>query len=147
MQTWIISSNFKKSAKLLDRKRLGAQIYEGIHILSSLLNCNNKLVNSKRNIANHPASKLWKDFESELLYYIYCHLREWLSRGYKTDINLKNYKMLKSRIKLKNNVPYWITNNLIETHKSVLFKKDDYYKGIWQNVNIELNMRYDWRVI
>lgn len=47
MQTWITDKDFFKSAANLDRRRLGAQLYEGIHVLASLLEVNDKLVTPK----------------------------------------------------------------------------------------------------
>jgi hypothetical protein len=68
MQTWLTDSDFSLSASNLDTKRLNAQIYEGIHILSSLLDVNDKLINPKRNVKNHPASKLWVGYQKQLLF-------------------------------------------------------------------------------
>lgn len=57
MQTFITDKNYSISASNLDNKRLGAQIYEGIHILASLLDVNDKLVTPKRSVKNHPVAK------------------------------------------------------------------------------------------
>jgi len=144
MQTFITDYDFSKSAKNLDRKRLGSQIYEGIHILASLLDKNEDLINPKRDVSNHPAAKLWIGYERELMNYIKVHMVEWADRGYSSDINIGNYLMLAAYILPFDNVPYWVTDELIETHRSVLVKKDKlYYKEIFGYVAIK-EMRYTW---
>jgi hypothetical protein len=95
VQTRITDKDFYKSASNLSRQHLQAQIYEGIHILASLLDVNDKLVNPKRNVKNHPASKLWMGYELNLLNYIMIHIREWkINRKYKCPVNEKNYYII-----------------------------------------------------
>ena len=126
MQSWILDKDFYKSASYLDRNRLQANIYENIHILASLLDVNDKLVNPKRNVKNHPASKLWIGYEGILLDYIYCHLQKWNRLGYRQGVNYKNFKILRLEvlINLIDPIPLWITDELIETHRSVLIQKE-----------------------
>lgn len=128
MQTWITDKDFYKSAYNLDTKRLGSQTYEGIHILASLLDVNDKLVNPKRNVKNHPVSKLWVGYEYELLCYIRKHLDNWHDRNYDSIINETNYKIIcmivVKRFKTHFEVPSWITDELIQVHRSVLIQKE-----------------------
>lgn len=157
MQTWITDFNFTKSALNLDKKRFYAQIYEAIHILASLLDVNDKLVNPKRSVKNHPAAKLWKTDEDVLLHYIKCHSHIWkinlkMPLGYyRKTITGRNIKILNKIIKnkqfnFKDEYPKWITEKLITTHRSVLIqKKPDYYKHLWPNCPENLKMRYDWK--
>jgi hypothetical protein len=137
---------------MLDSKRLGAQIYEGIHILASLLGVNDKLVNPKRDVNNHPAARLWKGYEDELMYYIIEHQRSWNYRyAFKEDsINNQNIRILMKVLnydfrEYKDPLD-WITDELIEVHRSVLYaKKPEYYSNVFSQVTEGLNMRYDWR--
>jgi len=154
MQTWITDFSFSKSAQNLDNKRLHTQIYEGIHIFASLLDINNKLVNPKRSIKNHPTAKLWKGYELNLWIYIYFHRMEWKNRGYKNTITEKNimiivkylYKFNDNNLAYKNGNPDWITEELVTTHRSVLIqKKPEHYRKLWPDVPDDLQMRYDWR--
>lgn len=133
MQTWILNHNFHVSASKLDRRRLGAQIYEGIHVLSSLLGVNDKLVTPKRSVINHPVSKFWKGYELDLLCYIRYHMIEWYKRGYKSEINEKNYLFLYKELS-KNDFEHIgsnpkITDNLIKLHKQILINKDQNLYG------------------
>lgn len=130
MQTWITDKDFYKSATNLDKKRLHSQIYEAIHILASLLDCTDKLVNQKRNVKNHPSSILWLGYEVELLCYIHYHIRVWQQLKHKTKINNKNFNKLVYRLNYdirkpyNHNSPPWITDELIMTHRSVLIQKE-----------------------
>lgn len=144
MQTWLTDRDFHKSAKGLDRSRLGANLYESIHILASLLKLNHKLVTPKRDVSSHPASKLWIGYERILGAYIYAHIEEWVSRGYKCDINLKNYHMITKELDRGiYYTPNWITDEVIQTHRNCLYrKKPDFYPKEWHG---DRTMSYHWR--
>lgn len=128
MQNWILDYDFCNSASYLDRHRLQANIYENIHGLASLLDINDKLVNPKRSVKNHPNVKRWENYEFDLLTYIYYHLSEWFNRGYKSEINEKNYWLLQEEIGLhpltKQIIPIWITDKIIRDHQQILLEKD-----------------------
>jgi hypothetical protein len=132
MQNWILDKDFYKSASYLDRHRLQANIYENIHGLASLLNLNDKLVNPKRSVSNHPNIKRWKGYINEYFTYICMHVSEWEKRGFKIDINSKNVAIImknKSDIKVVNKIPDWITDDLIKQHQQILLKKNyEHYK-------------------
>ena len=150
MQIWITDRDFTKSARNLDHKRLFSNIYESIHILASIYGLHDQLVTPKRDVSNTPQAKLWRGYESMLLAYIYIHINEWRKRGYRTTTNIDNVAMLEAKTKLLLNptIPRWATDELIETHRSVLIeKKPDYYKSLWPSVTMGLQMRYDWRDI
>jgi len=131
MQTWILDKNYAVSASQLDRRRLGAQIYEGIHVLASLLEVNDKLVTPKRSVKNHPVAKFWQDYEYGLYWYVHAHFVEWCKRGYKSDINRRNMIFLLDYALDKNSetVNPKITDNLIKLHKQVLRNKDEEFYG------------------
>ena len=151
MQTWITDKDFSKSAKNLDRQRLCANMYESIHILASLLDLNDQLVTPKRNVSNHPASKIWNGNEECLYVYIACHIEEWTySRGYKCPTNNKNMGIIyRSGFWERLVGSYsknWITDEMIQTHRSVLIqKKPEHYRPLWPDCPDDLEMRYDWR--
>jgi hypothetical protein len=151
MQTWITDYNFYQSAKNLDNKRLHAQIYEGIHILSSLLNINDKLVNPKRSVRNYPVAKLWEGHEYNLFQYINNHIVVWICKGFRYygTVSYENIRILYYFILQyydKSEYLFWITDELIQIHRSVLIqKKSEHYKKLWPDVPEGLKMRYDFR--
>jgi hypothetical protein len=135
MQTWITDKDFYKSASNLTKQHLQANIYESIQILASLLNINDKLVNPKKNVDNYPQARLWSNNIAEIYSYINIHLSQWFNRGYKTNINGKNLIILSKFIMtIKFNKLNWITDELIQTHRSVLIQKE---------INKEYNLNCD----
>jgi len=138
MQSWILDHNFYVSASMLDRNRLQANIYENIHGIASLLGINNQLVNQKRSVANHPNIKRWSGYLGYYFHYICVHIDEWVSRGYKNDINKRNMDIIFNHrntqilievYRSEYTIPNWITDDLIKEHKQILYKKDpEYYK-------------------
>lgn len=142
MQSWILDYDFKKSASYLDRHRLQANIFENIHGLASLLNINDKLVNPKRSVANHPNIKRWIGYETEYFCYILGHLIIWDKKFAKNKgdtINSINMCLLSKYINLSEIIsilcfnssltkPSWINPELIKQHQEILLKKDfEYY--------------------
>lgn len=135
MQTPITDKIFFKSAHNLDNKRLHAAIYENIHGLASILDCVDDLqISEKAKIQvkkykNKPQCKMWIGYEKDLLYYIYTCLCEWgIERNFKLKINLENYNILAKKMFVRNfynyKCPSWITDELIQTHRSVLIQKE-----------------------
>ena len=133
MQSWVLDFDFIRSASFLDRNRLHANIYENIHGLASLWNINDKLVNPKRNITNHPNVKRWKGLEASYCDYIACHLNGWKERGYNSEINKENYYIILSYAKEKGLVdkytavfqfPTWITEDFIINHRLILLQRN-----------------------
>jgi hypothetical protein len=69
MQTFLPYSDFSLCAAALDPKRLGNQVYcEGMILL-------------RGKWQNHPASKMWRGYETALAYYLYQGVMELLRRG------------------------------------------------------------------
>ena len=65
MQTFLPHSNFRKTARYLDYRRLGKQRVEAYQILNVLTG------KSKGNgWKNHPAVKMWKGYENALKLYL-----------------------------------------------------------------------------
>ena len=137
MQTWILDENFAVSASKLSLRHLQAQIYEGIQILASLLDYRDKLVNPKRSVANHPASIQWKGYEFHLSQFVGSHLKEWFNRGYKSEVNLKNYENLLDQVNVDNRKVNEKVFNLIPYHKARLFfKMKDLYRE-FEGIEVE----------
>lgn len=76
MNTFLPYSDFTKSAKVLDNKRLGKQRAEVWQIYLALTKLN-------YGWKNHPAVKMWRGFELALLVYGLAISWEWKQRNYK----------------------------------------------------------------
>jgi hypothetical protein len=165
MQTFLPFSDFEKSARCLDNKRLGKQRVEGFQILKSLsfgpyqrleedkwvrcsetefVFCKNtkSLKNTVRKTPwyNHPATKMWKGHESCLRKYIQTVCKVWVMRGYEDTILTK----LGTLEFGSDTVPDWVGNESFHSsHRSNLLRKDKewYGKFGWKEKN---NLPYIW---
>jgi len=142
MQTFLPYSDFKKSAKCLDDKRLGKQRVEAMQILNVLVSKRlgkiYKQNGKKIGWLNHPAVKMWQGYENSLkLYMKYC-IQEWTSRGFKNKIIIP--------ICIPKNIdhPTWLGNEkLHSSHRSNLLRKkfDFYNKYKWKE---STDLPYFW---
>ena len=76
MQTFLPESDFNKTAKHLDRKRLIKQSVENLQVLKSLSG-----MYTSGAWKNHPAVKMWANHELSLLTYIKAMIAEAKRRG------------------------------------------------------------------
>jgi hypothetical protein len=128
MQTFLPYPNFKKSMKVLDNKRLGKQRVEAFQILNILLNRT-----KTRGWRNHPAVKMWKKTPNALKSYYNICLNEWISRGFKNNMN---FEKIRGKIAL----PSWIgRKDFHDSHKSNLLRKEkEHYSFYGWKVSSEL---------
>lgn len=137
MQTFLVHEDYTRSAEALDPKRRFSQIYEGIHILASLLDMNDQLVNPKRSVKNHPVAKLWAGHEAALWDYCITHFNVW-SKNKKdvgNTINLQNLIKLEPRLKGSDITPKAIIQKIPE-YRAILSSKDpSYYKGWGESIS------------
>lgn len=74
MQTFLPYASFAKSAKCLDRLRLGKQRPETLQILNTLLGLS-------EGWRSHPAVKMWRGYEGMLWLYGQTMIDEWVARA------------------------------------------------------------------
>lgn len=130
MQTFLTSPDYYQSARSLDPRRLFSQIYEAIHILSSLTGTNLLLVTPKRNVSTHPTSQLWVGHEQSLCDYAFAHYTVWLRQHPQTHptINGRNLELLSqvatgsSRCPILDRIPYY---------RALLKTKDPEFYNEW----------------
>jgi hypothetical protein len=136
MQTFIVSKNIRKSASLLDSKRLGKQRVEAIQVARSLFSI-------KEGWKNHPAVKMWKGYESYLIKrYLRIIMNEWIKRGYNNEKCEQHYKQLLKHVKYKiSRKPKWITREFCIRHQSNLIRKDSNY---YSHFNVPNDLEYIW---
>lgn len=127
MQTFLPYPSFEKSAKVLDRQRLGKQRVETYQLLLALFG-------KKSGWINHPAAKMWRGYENSLALYGIAVCDEWIGRGYQDTCRDKISKFLD--LKKKAGHPAWLGSRKFHlSHKSNLMRKDQkhygkYFKGI-----------------
>jgi hypothetical protein len=78
MQTFLPLPSYYKTAKVLDYRRLGKQRIECKQIL-------NALMGRSKGWVNHPATRMWRGYEINLIAYAVAICDEWIRRGYKDN--------------------------------------------------------------
>jgi hypothetical protein len=134
MQTFLPYKNFKRSAQVLDRQRLGNQRVEGFIILKILLGEGSAW-------KNHPAVKMWRGYEAALVDYLNAICDEWKSRGYKDTMKEKiNNLFFSSNLPKKIVLPPFAGNREFhKSHKSNLLRKNrTHYSKYFPNVPDDL---------
>jgi hypothetical protein len=154
MQTFLPYSDFVKSARILDRARLGKQRVECFQLLCVNLGLkkirNNGIASLIEHEAkgwkNHPAALMWKGWESGLLSYMEeCNI-EWKNRGYNGVESEWNFSAIRDRITPSSEkIPAWYgRESFHRAHQSNLIRKmPEYYGPLFPNV--PNNLEYEWR--
>ena len=116
MQTFLPYPDFEKSARCLDRQRLGKQRVEAMQILSTLRK------GGSTGWANHPAAKMWRGYEDALTEYLRVTIEEWIRRGYQNTMILPTRRGYES--------PPWLGQDKFHaSHRSNLLRKDALHYG------------------
>lgn len=135
MQTFLPYPSFSKSARVLDRQRLGKQRVETLQIMKTLL--------VGGGWSNHPAVRMWRGHELALLEYQDFVVQEWVSRGYNDTCFMKTSELVHDFGPLSqasSELPDWFGNRAFHrAHKSNLLRKDpEYYGSVFRNVPEDL---------
>jgi len=137
MQTFMpfATTDFRKSAEVLDNKRLNKQALEGWQIMLTLLKLDPEGNHREpKGWVNHPAVKLWKGHEELLYYYVLCMVAEWKDRGYTSTIGNKATATLTAahnagKLSLSSLPPRWVIHTdkfekIASSHRTALLAKD-----------------------
>lgn len=141
MQTFLPYKSFTRSAEALDYRRLGKQRVEVLQLL-------NTLVGGSKAWVNHPATKMWRGYESELAQYGLVICDNWKSRNYKDTCREKIQKIAEDH-GWKINKPreiHWLTDEFCLSHQSNLIRKlPEHYRPIF-GPDVPDNLPYIWPV-
>ena len=117
---------------MLDNKRLGKQRVEAKQIYLAL-------TDPSYGWQNHPAVKMWRGYEPQLIAYGIATCTEWLSRGF--NDSLRPWFLTHSKSFFEP-VP-WITPAFCRSHQSNLIRKDPiHYRKFFPAVPD--NLPYIW---
>jgi len=152
MQTFLPDSDFYRSARTLDRARLGKQRVECKQLLLALgvsagehRPVRSKAEHQSSSWSHHPAAKMWRGYEHCLAYYGMVMASEWISRGYRDSLHpqfkaIWDYKVVQ--------FPRWyrdreLLERVCSSHRSNLLRKDPewYGKFNWKEPD---NLPYVW---
>ena len=113
MQTFLPLPSKGQSVRCLDSKRLGKQRVEAMQILKAL----NGDYSKTGAWVNHPATKMWRGYESALTFYKDLCIEEWIRRGFKNTMPYKKEHTAK--------MPPWFGDSEFHaSHRSNLIRKD-----------------------
>ena len=131
MQSFLPYSDFKKSAQVLDYKRLGKQRVEALQIYNCLMNPNRW--------KNHPCIKMWNGYMGALAEYHNIMIEEWIKRGY---VNNMSYILCQEPY----DYPWWLGDeNFHRAMRSRLIEKDEkYYLPLFPNDKGFNDSKYLW---
>lgn len=144
MQTFLPHESFIKSARFLDRMRLGKQRVECKQILMALER--GPLIETEKGVRktpwyNHPAAKMWRGYEPALSLYGKTMCEEWIRRGYNDSLSgFFLSRFCDHTIKF----PKWIGNaSFHRSHQSNLLRKNSqhYSQFGW---DVPDNLPYIW---
>ena len=143
MQTFLPLPSLGQSIRCLDNKRLGKQRVEAFQILKALRE--SKCCDSYSCVeykttggawVNHPATKMWRGYESTLAFYKNLCIEEWVRRGFKNTMEFSKTHLFE--------MPHWFgIEKFHASHRSNLLRKDsDHYSQYgWEEKN---NLPYFW---
>lgn len=123
MQTFVPYADFHKSAASLDNKRLNKQLLEGRQIYGIL--ASGKISGAW---VNHPAVKMWRNYDNALYAYLVNIYKECVVRGIKTDKNWSAILFIhENNWHRGDNIvmpPWWGDNRVHQSHRNNLYRKD-----------------------
>ena len=141
MQTFLPDPSFRKSAQILDNKRLGKQRLEAKQILQILVKELDEGVSSSR-WRNHPACRLWKDHERALATYGLAMCEEWSRRGF-VDNQLDYFYRLMYLL-TEQDMDVRFSDLLYSAHRAaLLYKNLEHYKQFGWKEKPEI--KYVWK--
>lgn len=149
MQTFLPYADFERSARVLDRKRLGKQRVETIQVIRAL-------TRPEYGWASHPAVLMWKGFEEALARYGLVCCQTWTEGGFEdtcaltiaTDVRAGGVDIIRTQRELASvgALPPWLGDEgLHRSHRSALVRKDPtHYRRYFPDVPNDLP--YVWPV-
>lgn len=138
MQTFLPYPDFCRSAECLDRQRLGKQRVEVLQLLRTLSS-------KTKGWQSHPATKMWRGHELDLISYGVAICDEWIARGYR-DTCREKISTYVYRFGSSDECPPWLGNEEFHaSHRSNLLRKDPDHYGQFGWIEPD-NLEYVWPV-
>lgn len=117
MQTFLPYESFRKSAEVLDWRRLGKQRVEGMQIINAIEGKPRKDGKPYKGWINHPATVMWRPYLNALKHYTNIIIMEWIKRGYNNNMKMYEYNEITK--------PHWIGKEEFHaSHRANLLRKD-----------------------
>lgn len=134
MQTFLPIPDFDETAKCLDNKRLGKQRVEASQILAILYGETTSI-----KWLTHPAVKMWRGHELQLIGYLHVIMREWEQRGFKNILMGPFLERMMLTRGCDHAVPKKFNANFCRSHQSNLVRKyPEHYRKFFPDVPEDL---------
>jgi hypothetical protein len=131
MQTFLPSSSFARSARVLDQRRLGKQRVEALQIYRAL-------TRPTYGWQHHPAVKMWRGYEEALVAYGVAICDEWIRRGHADTVRATLVEEFgreprtQAELRAIGLLPPWIGKRSFHAwHRSKLMGKDPAWYRRW----------------
>ena len=133
MQTFVPYPDMRRSAEVLDDKRLGKQRVEALQIIRAL-------TYETYGWKHHPAVLMWQGYEEALGAYARAIIEEWAKRGYAdtcaatiakdlAQAKVENTRTEAQLTKANKLPPWWGDDRVHASHRRALLRKDpDHYR-------------------
>jgi pyrimidine dimer DNA glycosylase len=143
MQTFLPYADFRRSAEVLDSKRLGKQRVEGLQVLRGL-------TVPTYGWRHHPAVKMWRGREEALGRYVLSVCEVWAERGHRDTVAATLSAELatlglphvrgQAALAAADALPPWIGDEAFHrSHRSALVRKDpERYAALFPDVPDDL---------
>lgn len=140
MQTFLPDPDFVRSARVLDRQRLGKQRVETLQIARVVAGVS-------EGWKQHPAVRMWQGHATALLAYQLAVCAEWTGRGYKDTCLDKTWDVLRPVLDDQQEMPPWLDDPALHlSHRSNLLRKaPEHYRQFWPSEPDDLP--YVWPVV
>lgn len=132
MQTFVPYADASESAAVLDNRRLNKQLLEGRQIYAILAN-----KRTKGGWINHPAVKMWRNYDNALFEYLIAIKSECDERGISTE---KNWNAIQEMYDWNWDrgdsivmPPWWGDERVHQSHRNNLYNKDQEYYAQFRN--------------
>ena len=144
MQTFLPYPDFERSARALDRRRLGKQRVEVLQIC-------NALHRETGGWVNHPVTRMWRGYEPALVAYGLAVTREWIRQGGRDTVHEKLLAHLhgepvrdQRELRSAGMLPPWLGDRpLHAAYRSALVRKDPvFYEPLFPTA--EADLPYVW---
>jgi len=136
MQTFLPYADFRQTALVLDRQRLGKQRVEVKQILKALRG-------ESKGWTRHPAVLMWRGYETALSLYGMEVCRAWRERGYKDSLLPEFTAIFVAGPPLEK--PPWLGDARIHlSHQSNLIRKDSVYYRPLFGEQVPEDLPYYW---
>lgn len=139
MQVFRPYIDWRRSAEVLDDKRLGKQRVECKQILNVILRRLNLINDGRRGWLNHPVVLMYfnngRPYFRDLEGFFYACVEEWRRRGFRSSINLKDIEHLFAGIETSEGTPVTHVHE-VEYRRILLIKDIKHYIKVFTSEEV-----------